>query len=171
MLGTSILLALPGLFQPAFGQKLDGDELNFELVDGWADQRKCVTDCFQYCYGACSVVYTPLGDEIGCKTNKCLCSEATTLKVANEYVLKCAKTACETVEGSNAAQKLLADYCTLKGYDVVSNPSTSQTEDGTRTVTVTVTATPGMAARASWGSSWNKLALAVCLPVALSWAM
>ena len=63
-----------------------------------------------------------VADELGCKTNKCLCSETTVFELGLDYASTCVA-GCNTVEDTDAAKKLFTDYCALKGYNHVGSPT------------------------------------------------
>ncbi|KAF8421824.1 hypothetical protein EV426DRAFT_608096 [Tirmania nivea] len=95
-------------------QQKPTDVIDFRQAPGWLDYRECVQTCFYYCLsGVCS---NQVADELGCKTNKCLCSEKTIFELGLASTAKCAEE-CNTVEDTNAAKKLFTEYCALKGYN------------------------------------------------------
>ena len=105
-------------FVTVWAQKLDTDSIDFTELSGFSDQRQCVRDCFGDCPSCYSI---QVAKDVGCETNKCLCSKDTTFQMALEDAVECVKP-CETVEDTKAAKQILIDYCAMHKYHPSTEP-------------------------------------------------
>ena len=122
ILGASLLATE---FSAVGAQQTNQVEIDFRTVPGFSDQRQCVKDCFASCstpdISSCWNPY--VATQVGCTTNKCLCSQSTIFQLAIGQAVKCVQP-CNTVEDTEASKKILMDYCASLGYHPSTEPET-----------------------------------------------
>ena len=185
------------LFHKSFAQSTEtSDKLDFTQSPDLKNSPSCVYYCLVTCIpvpgapkqpdstAACRRAFDP---SMGCTTSKCLCSDIERVEGALKRIHSCAFSECGTSsygDDSAAGQKLLLDYCTMKGYQFVGNPTSTSatattlsgsTEPGlTVTVSVSTTATAVSGAREGISMDhvcgWRYLRLVMLMPMILIFA-
>lgn len=146
------------LFNTSFAQSSeDSDKLDFTQNPDLKNSPSCLSYCLVDCIPIPGAPEKPTGTgcrkawdpSMGCTTTKCLCSDIERVEGALKRIHSCASLECGSSykNDSAAGQKLLLDYCSMKGYQFVGNPTSTSTSTlsglgNTVTATVTVTTTP-----------------------------
>lgn len=172
---TTLLLLSSSPQHLAAAQTNPKDAIDFRDVPAYIDLRKCVQQCFYF------VGSSPVALTVGCETNKCLCASKTIFDLGVEAAGKCAE-ACNTIEDTEAAKSVFAEYCKMKEITPVGSQSNTASgvsvvgDGGSPTATVTVTATAGASEsfrkRGGWASSgWLEITLAASLSLGVSFCL